>query len=386
MKSNWIRVVQAWRVRVPLLQEWAASPEFGPHPDGSDRLVVRVEDQDAVVGWGEGELRTSPEEVGRALEKLLGLTLSHLRLPLLDLWTTPNYYHQPLAPSPLRPDESNLVNRLRHPLQAPVEMALLDLLAQRAGVPLCVWCGGPWRERVPVDYWMGRVTPDHARHCVKRARALGFTGVKLKTALEDPNVARLEAIRDAGGPEWKVTVDANGRFHRLDDAMGTLRAMDAVGNMAIIEDPFPRSQLEEFSELRGRLHARVVVHLDPPESLHAVIQQRAAGGLNLDSHTQGLMAWRAQAAAVAQANLSIWHGSGLDLGIATAAQLHLAASAPNCRLPGDQAGPWLRASTLIEETFEVADGMMTIPAGPGIGVHPARDAVEQFTIQSWNFS
>ena len=75
----------------------------------------------------------------------------------------------------------------------------VSLLARRAGIPLCAWFGGPWRQTVAVDYWMGRVTPAHAQRCVARAKALGFTGVKLKTTLEDPNVERLEAIRDAGG-------------------------------------------------------------------------------------------------------------------------------------------------------------------------------------------
>src|SRR5690606_27221342 len=117
-----------------------------------------------------------------------------------------------------------------------------------------------------------------------------------------------------------------------------------------------RVHLHEFAALRSRIKARLVLHIDPPESLGNVLHARCVGGLNIDSHTQGLLAWRMQAAVAAAANLPVWHGSGLDMGIATAAQLHLAAATPNCQLAGDQAGPWLRESSLINETFFVSDG------------------------------
>jgi L-alanine-DL-glutamate epimerase-like enolase superfamily enzyme len=155
-----------------------------------------------------------------------------------------------------------------------------------------------------VDYWLGRVTPEHAKKCIERARAMGFRGVKLKTSLEDPNVERLEAIKEAGGDDWHVTVDANGRFYRLEDALPTLRAMDRVGNMAIIEDPFPRFDFDDFVRLRSHLQARVAVHLDPPQSIWTVLKSGAAGALNIDS-AKGLYFWRLLAATAESANVAI---------------------------------------------------------------------------------
>lgn len=385
MATDLVASITAWMVHVPLLEEWAASPELGGHLHGPPRLILCVRDEDGREGWGEGTTTLPYEEIREILGNLVRCRLSDLRLIMLDLWgaATP-YFQRPLPPSPFAADPANFQHRLRHPLQAPVEMALLDLIARRAEIPLHTFFGGAWRARVPVDYWMGRTTPEHAARCVKRGLSLGFAGIKLKTTLEDENVARLEAICEAGGADWKVTVDPNDRFYRLDDALKTILAMDAVGNMSILEDPFPRFHLHEFAALRPRLKARVVLHIDPPESLHQVILAQAVGGLNLDSHVQGLLAWRMQAATAAQFNLPVWHGSGLDLGIATAAQLHLAAATPNCVLPGDQSGPWLRESSLVKTCFDVQCGTVRVPEGAGLGVEVDRDALECYIKASWD--
>jgi L-alanine-DL-glutamate epimerase-like enolase superfamily enzyme len=360
-----------------------SSQEFGEHLLHSQRLLVRLTDEDGFQGWGESSFDGSRTVVDAALGGLVGRPLAAFRPSFLDIWPSGSlYWQRPLPPSPFAPPLENLQHRTRHPLQTMVEMAIDDLIARRAGVPLCQLWGGAWRMSIPVDYWMGRVTPSHAQKCIQRAKSLGFHGVKLKTTLEDPNVERLEAVRDAGGKDWKVTVDPNGRFYRLDDALPTIRAMEQVGNMAILEDPFPRFHLPEFAELRRRISARVVVHIDPPESLWSVLTSGAAGGLNIDSHTQGLFNWRSQAAAAAQANLPVWHGSGLDLGVYTAAQLHACASAPNCTLPGDQIGPWLHESHLLQKDFTVEDGHVRVPMGIGSGVEVDLAAIDKYCVES----
>jgi len=374
--------VDAWRVYVPLLKEWATSPEYGPHTRGPDRLILRIEDADGHCGWGEGTTSLSGEKLKACLHHWMTAE-GGCAAPSAcwNLHPEPTYWHEPGQSSRYAPTLGSLAHRIRHPLQTTVETAWLDLLARRAGVPLHFLFGGAWRDRVPVDYWMGRVTPEHARQCVARARSLGFTGVKLKTTLQDDNIGRLEAIHAECGPDWHVTVDPNGRFYRLDDALPLILKMDAIGNMQILEDPFPRFHLPEFAALRPRLKARLVVHIDPPESLHTVIQSGAAGGFNLDNHPVGLFGWRMLAAAADTANLPVWHGSGLDLGIATATQLHLCAATPNCQLPGDQSGPWLRAASLVKEAFSVNEGKVLVPEGPGHGVSFDPDAAEEYCLE-----
>jgi muconate cycloisomerase len=373
--------LQAWVVSVPLLPEWASSEVYGPHVTPSPRLILHVTDGDGFSGWGEGPANLRGESLRECLVLLPGSPLQQWCPSLLNLHARPSYWQEPPRP-PFRPDPARLRHRLRHPLQCAVETALLDLTARRAGMPLSHLFGGTWKDRVAVDYWMGRETPDRAALCTRRAVELGFRGIKFKTALEDENVERLEAIRAEAGPEFRVTVDPNGRFYRFADAIATIQAMDAVGNMHVLEDPFPRHDPGgSCAGLQGRIRARVVAHLDPPEALCAVLQHGQVDGLNIDSHTQGLWAWHRQAAAADAFNLPVWHGSGLDLGIATAAQLHLAAATPNCDLPGDQCGPWLREAHLLKTPLTVENGMVQVPAGPGLGVDADPDQIDRFATE-----
>jgi len=382
--SPTIVAIECRLVRVPVIEEWAASPEFGGQPIGPEKLILKLTDSDGVEGWGEGLARGEGFE--DVVPRILGKRIDELRVQFVDLWSAGSQYWQlPVPPSQYTPPLDNLIHRLRHPMQPLVEMALLDLIARRAGVPVSTLWGGRWRDAIVCDYWVGRATPEMAARAAKRGKKLGFHGLKIKTTLEDPNVERLEAIKDAAGEDFKVTVDPNSRFYRFDDALKTILAMDAVGNMGILEDPFPRHFLDDYKLLRPRISARLVVHIDPPESLWTVISSGAVGGLNIDSHTQGMCGWRSEAAAAEHANLPVWHGSSLDLGIATAAQLQLCASAPNCQLPGDQVGPWIRESHLLKSDFGVEKGCIRVPDGPGMGVEVDPAKLDKYTARAKQF-
>lgn len=181
---------QIRRIRVPARKEWLCSPEFGDHPSSGIKLIYRLEDADGFTGHGEGRAAMGMEELRDPLSRIIGQSPDDLRTGFLDLWQPGQlYWQRPVPPSPYTPPTGNLRHRLRHPLQPALEMALLDLMGRRLGVPVSHFFGGRWQERVKADYWLGRATPELAGRAAKRAMELGFQGIKLKTTLEDPNPA-----------------------------------------------------------------------------------------------------------------------------------------------------------------------------------------------------
>ena len=104
------------------------------------------------------------------------------------------------------------------------------------------------RDRVPVNTTVPAVDATTAYELV---RASGCSTAKVKVAesgqtLSD-DIARVEAVRDALGPDGKVRVDANAAW-TVDEAVPALKALDAFA-LEYAEQPV--RTLEEMAQLRG---------------------------------------------------------------------------------------------------------------------------------------
>jgi o-succinylbenzoate synthase len=112
----------------------------------------------------------------------------------------------------------------------------------------------PVRASVPVNTTVPAVPPEQAHALVV---ASGCRTAKVKVAepgqrLAD-DVARVEAVRDALGPDGKVRVDANAGWD-VDDAVTALKALDAFA-LEYAEQPV--ATLEEMAQLRRRVDVRL---------------------------------------------------------------------------------------------------------------------------------
>jgi len=99
---------------------------------------------------------------------------------------------------------------------APVDIALWDLKAKLAGLPLYKLLGG-YRDRMPVydtdGGWLNHTQDEIVREATQLVEQ-GFTGIKVKVGKEkrSEDVARLRAVREVIGPDIKLMTDANLRW------------------------------------------------------------------------------------------------------------------------------------------------------------------------------
>ena len=106
------------------------------------------------------------------------------------------------------------------------------------------------RDRIPVNTTVPAVDAATAYELV---RASGCTTAKVKVAetgqtLSD-DIARVEAVRDALGPDGKLRVDANAAW-TVDEAVPALKALDVFA-LEYAEQPV--RTLEEMAQLRRRV-------------------------------------------------------------------------------------------------------------------------------------
>ncbi len=367
--------VQCHEVVVPIHEGRVNSAEYGPAVfDETPKIILEAQTDQGIVGLGETPRGVSEATVRTALGRLAGVDLERVCFqepPLLDLSANDMFAHE----HPQRPNR--LTERFFGNLSDwGVHALLLDLLGKKLGVPVHVLLGGAYRDRVKVDYWMGRMTPaDSARVC-RAAKKLGYRGVKCKCALEDDNVERAEAVRDVCGVDFKMTFDANMRFYRPGEALPMLRRLAAVGNIGCVEDPFPRDHLDWFRLLRDQGIVPVALHTGYNATFLEAVRLGACDFVNLTD-----LPWNVRAAGSVAwlAGLPSWHGSGVDLGILEALCVHVCAATKSMTRPSDIFGRALRQHNLITDALPVADGAVAVPQGPGLGVELDRTPLDRYT-------
>jgi len=195
MSANAIASITCIPMRLPF-HHWSEPPLFAGRPrDKLDSALVRVETHDGTVAWGESYC-VEP----RALQAIFETLIAPLACG-----------RQADDPALLPSMQRTLHNLGRsgpvvHAL-AGLDIALWDLRAKRAGVPLYELLGGKRRDRVRVYASLLQYYADGAllEQVTQRALAEGYTEIKL----HERTAPALAAVRRAVGPDVPVMVDTN---------------------------------------------------------------------------------------------------------------------------------------------------------------------------------
>lgn len=266
---------------------------------------------------------------------------------------------------------------------AALEMALWDLQGKALGRPLYDLIGGRTRDGlVEVIAW-GWDEPEALAEKTRRMRAEGITVFKIKVGdLPERDEQRVAAVREAAGPDARLTVDANQGWLDAKTAVRAIRLLEPYG-IEFAEQPVRMDDLEAARFVRA--HVDVPIALDetvrgPREALAAakagacdilVVKLMKTGGI--------LNALKVNAIAEA-AGISIMMGNMGESSLGLAAHFHLnvaLANATHCDAdlpwrPGGYSrdiGSGLRA--------ELRDGVSTVlvPQAPGLGIALDEDAI-----------
>jgi muconate cycloisomerase len=371
--------IEVFRVDVPMKPDAVNSPEFGGDEVSSFTLglhkhIVKVHTDEGIVGLGETWKGTPAAAVRKGAEALLGMDPTRLslhRLPLpYDAEEMNVRDRGEVAPVPVSSIPHN-------PAIHAFEVAVADIVGQAFGVPVCQLLGGPVRDRVLVHYWSGRRTPEDLARVAKQAQERGFVGLKIKCALEDPNLERVQAVYEACGPEFRITLDPNMRFRSVEATLALAKRMEGLP-VEVFEDPVTKDDLSNYARLKEEMEIPLALHLERPEDVLEAIRRDAAGLFNLRGTMTGFM----KAAYLAEvAGLPVWRGSGLDLGILDASYAHVCAATPACTLGSDIVGNFLREDDLITEPLVYEGSHVRVPEGPGLGVQLDEEALARYTVE-----
>lgn len=246
---------------------------------------------------------------------------------------------------------------------AALDIALWDLKARRAGLPLAKLLGAQHNAVRTYNTSGGFLHTDIGKVKENATRALesGIGGIKLKVGLPDErtDLLRVRALREHLGEHVPLMVDANQQWDRS-RALRIGRRLEEF-DLTWIEEPLDAYDAEGHAALTRALDTPVATGemLSSVAEHRTLIENRACDILQPDAPRVGGITPFLQLATLADV-------AGLDLAPHFAMEIHLHLAATYRREPWVEHFEWL--DPLFNERLEIADGRMLIPDRPGLGI------------------
>ncbi|WP_212746208.1 mandelate racemase/muconate lactonizing enzyme family protein [Nonomuraea sp. KC401] len=252
---------------------------------------------------------------------------------------------------------------------AAVDVALWDLKARRAGLPLAKLLGS-YRDAVRTYNTSGGFLHAPVEEVKARAAeslASGIGGIKIKVGQPDmrEDLRRLAAVREHLGEDVPLMVDANQQWDRH-SALRFGRAVEEVG-LVWIEEPLDAYDAEGHARLADALDTPIATGemLSSVPDLIRLIDLRACDVLQPDVPRAGGITPYLKVAALAD-------HAGLQVAPHFVMEIHVHLAAAHPRESWVEHIEWL--SPLFDERLTIEDGRMRVPERPGLGLSVADEA------------
>lgn len=367
-----IKRIETRFVRIPARTAYQmGAMESGAQAAAS--LIVRVETEDGVVGWGETFLTPgwyapdSPLGMAWVIRKVFAPAL--VGVDVLDLETVEQRMHSGWTLGYLL-------------AKSAVDIAVRDAAARSIGQPVHVLMGGAYRDRFALSAGIGQDTPEEMAKSALAFTARGFRTIKLKIGSPDNlalDVARIKAVREAIGSDVALRLDANGVF-TVTSAVRLCRQIDQF-EIEHIEQPIAQHDFKGMAEIRQAID----IPLMADESAHTaqdvlrIIELRAADVVKLKvSKNGGLGPSRRLADMCRAADIEVTVGNGFNSSILATAELQLACSCAAIKPAGEFIGPDKLLDDLCDTPMVIEAGEAVLPKGPGLGITVSEEKLAKY--------
>ncbi|MBO9522440.1 MAG: o-succinylbenzoate synthase [Nocardioidaceae bacterium] len=218
----------------------------------------------------------------------------------------------------------------------------------------------PLRTRIPVNVTVPACDPERARAIVLASNGCRTAKVKVAEPGQAPgeDEARLEAVRDALGPDGLVRIDVNGGWD-VDTAVARIPVLDrAAGGLEYVEQPCP--SVEDLARVRRRVSTKIAADesIRRAEDPYRVRDLDAADIAVLK--VQPLGGVRACLRIAEDIGLPVVVSSALETSIGIAAGVALAAALPSLEHACGLATVQLLASDVVSDPLLPVDGALAV--------------------------
>ncbi len=370
----------------------------GATSSAQDDIVVELHTDEGVTGIGETDVNPwiaraaieapGTHTMGRGLKEML---VGEDPLDVERLW------EKLYVGSAMNGRRGAVVNAI-----GALDIALHDLRGKALGKPCYELLGGAQRDSI-VPY--ASLQPEVSSFAAYRdslvswgrlAQERGFTAAKLEATFSGPYRhmgidepmeragEAIAAVREAVGPGFVLMVDVQYAFSDADECLRVVRDWEQY-DLFFLETPLPADDVVGYARLAREQPIPIAAgewlttrfeFLDLMDRGLVRVAQPDVGRVG------GLTEARRTCEAAGERGVTIVPHAW-KTGISIAAAAHLAAATAHCAyvefLPAELSEAGLRKD-LTSEELALVDGVMPLPAKPGLGVELDRDALEFYRV------
>jgi galactonate dehydratase len=357
--------------------------------DTKNWLLIKIETDEGITGWGECHTLLDRE-------KSIAAYMDHIRHYLIGRnplnikhFTTVMY--------------EDYVDRQRSmdffSAISGIELALWDITGKWLNTPVYNLLGGTCRDKIKVyanGWWKDSRTPEEFANRAIEVVESGFKGLKfypfdglgLKETYTSQQqlqlaIERVKAVREAVGPDIDVMIDV----FRIFSPTNAIRAAKMLEefNPFWYEEPIAPDNLEDLAELNRNINIPVVTGetLYTKSDFRQVFEKRAAEIINPDVCCTGLLELKEIAAMAEPYQVAVSPHNYNSNTIGLAASLHVSACIPNFLILEYFYNFKKRSDEISTGSFNVEDGYISLPKGPGLGVEINEEALSKYPYQDF---
>mgnify|MGYP003321624095 FL=1 len=384
-----INSIKSHVLRYELDKELGYSQQYYKHRTAH---LVEVETDEGITGWGEC---FGPGNIALANKYIVEKVIQ----PLI------------IGEDPINKEYiwHKVYNLLRDsgqkgmPIQAlsGIDIALWDILAKKAKLPLYQLLGGKTNNKIPVygyGMMLQKKTVEELCELFKKEanqiKEKNFKAMKMKVGLGPKDDLKLvSAVREAIGDNFKLMVDANHAYNK-NDALYVGRGLDEM-DIYWFEEPVAPEDYDSYKELKEKLKTNIAGGEAEftKYGWNQLIKNNCIDIAQPEVCGLGGITEYLKISALAQANFipivnHVW-GSALSVAV----NLHLLTSLPD--MPGglfptksmlefDTTEKNIFITDLAEEKFSILDqvkeknGFVSPLENIGIGINPKKDFIKEY--------
>lgn len=325
----------------------------------AENVLVRVEDTDGTVGWGEAA--SAPSMTGETPESMIA-AIAYMR-PFLE-----GLEVEDVSGFGAQVDSFMYGNSSA---KAALDMAVYDLVGKREKKSVAELLGGSVRHEIPVLWMLAAADRVADVEAAKRMTADGFVAFKVKIggAAPEADLERAAAVRAAIGKGPRISADANQGYTR-EMALRFAKGAQAAG-LDFIEQPVAWKDVDGMAMIAAATEVPIGVDegvhsLDDVERHHRLLAAR--GGSLKTIKLGGLSAVMRCGQRMDELGMYVnLAGKVADSSVASAAIVHLAAALPQIDWDVSVTCQYI-ARDIVREPVRVERGHVRLPDGPGLGV------------------